>query len=172
LPESEVVQKTGFSLATLAVKEISQRPTQMEVKMALENNPGLLLSKKGSLFMTDILRQSAKQDMKLGRLAANPTNRANWPQVVDNFYNDPKNQLISPFTGKPMSVDDIKTLQQQPGQMQPPAPKQPPTFRTPAELKAAITARTVQPGDTVIVLNPDTGQYEPATVKGPTQQQQ
>jgi hypothetical protein len=69
LSESEVVQKTGFSLASLAVKEITSRPTQMEVKMALQNNPGLLLSKKGSLYMVDIMRQSARQDMKLARLA-------------------------------------------------------------------------------------------------------
>src|SRR5260370_26557867 len=37
----------------------------MEVKMALQNNPGLLLSKKGPLVMVDIMRQGARQDMKL-----------------------------------------------------------------------------------------------------------
>jgi hypothetical protein len=171
LPESEVVQKIGFSLASLAVKEITARPTQMEVKMALENNPGLLLSKKGSLFMTDIMRQSAKQDMKLARLANDPKNRANWPEVVDKFYNDPKNELISPFTGKPMSVEDVKTLQSQPGQQQPAAPAQPPMFHNAGELKTAISAGTVRSGDTVIVLNPATGQYEAATVKEQRRQQ-
>src|SRR5205085_92521 len=77
LQPAEMVQKLGFSLATQTVKEITNRPTQTEVRMALENNPGLLLSEKGSQFMIAVMRQTARHDADLAKLLQRPENRRN-----------------------------------------------------------------------------------------------
>jgi hypothetical protein len=109
VPEAEVAQKTGFGLATQAVKEITSRPTQMEVKMALQNNPGLLLSPKGSAMMIDVMKQAARQDVDLARLASKKENQANWPDVVDKYYAD--HPLLSPFDHKtPLGMKDVKAI--------------------------------------------------------------
>lgn len=113
--EAEVVQKMGFGFATQAVKEISQRPSQLEFVKGMENNPGLLLSPKGSLFMMDILRQGARQDAQLAKLAQRPENHGNWAEVVDRFYNDPKNALVSPFDRtRKLGMKDYEVLKSQP----------------------------------------------------------
>lgn len=118
--EAEVAQKIGFGLASAAVKEISSRPSQFEFMKGLENNPGLLLSTKGSLMMIDILRQSSRQDLVLSKLAQRPENHKNWAEVVDKFYNDPKNALVSPFDrSRKLGLKDMEILQAQPGATDP-----------------------------------------------------
>lgn len=107
--EAEVAQKTGFALASQAVKEITSRPTQREVTLALENNPGLLLSEKGSGFMIDVMKQAARQDAQLRKMAFRKENRANWAEVEDNFYKE--HPLMSPFDHKrPLGMQDIEAL--------------------------------------------------------------
>lgn len=108
LPEAEIVQKLGFSLATQTAKEITNRPTQLEIGQALSNNPGLLLSPQGSLFMIDVLRQTARHDIELAKLAQRRDNWANWQDVVDKFYKE--HPIKSPFTGKAIGLDDLKFL--------------------------------------------------------------
>lgn len=111
IPEAEVAQKMGFQLATQAVKEISNRPTQMEFQRALQNNPGLLLSQKGSHAMIDLLTQSGRQDVELAKLASRRENWKNWQEVQDKFYKD--NPLRSPFDPKrALGPEDLKILQQ------------------------------------------------------------
>ncbi len=151
VPESEVAQKTGLQLATLAVKEITNRPTQFEFKTAMENNPGLLLSPKGSGFMIDIMKQSARQQIDLAKLAQKKENWGDWQGVVDNYY--ATHPLISPLTGRPLGVKDVEELQKSAG-AQPSAPKSSApslSFSTPAALDAAIKAGKVKPGDVVSV---------------------
>lgn len=118
--EAEVIQKMGYGFATQAVKEISQRPSQLEFIKGMENNPGLLLSPKGSLMMMDILRQSARQDAQLAKLLSRPENHRNYQDVVDAFYNDPKNALVSPFDkSRKLGLKDLEVLKAQPQQATP-----------------------------------------------------
>jgi hypothetical protein len=115
LPESEVTQKVGFDLATKMVKAISSRPTQMEFGKALENVPGIYMSKPGREAMLSILSQDAQADRELGRLANkfNTKTDGSWQDVKDQYYET--HPLISPFTGKPFGEADIKMLATQPG---------------------------------------------------------
>lgn len=109
VPEAEVAQKIGFGFATQAVKEISNRPAQMEFLKGLENNPGLLLSPKGSFLMIDILRQSAKSDAQLARLAQNRANWDNWQDVMADYYE--KHPLMSPFEkGRQLGLKDLELI--------------------------------------------------------------
>lgn len=108
-PEAEVANKTGFSLATQAVKEISQRPSQMEFKLAMQNNPGLLLSPKGSFMMIDVLKQTARQDIELAKLAQRRENWDNWQDISDKYYQE--HPLKSPFDhSKNLGMDDLKAI--------------------------------------------------------------
>lgn len=162
--EAEIVQKTGFGLASLAVKEITNRPTQMEVKLALTNNPGLLLGPKGSLMMIDLMKQTARQDIALAKMAVT-TNPEKWAETVDKFYED--HPLISPFTKKPLGKDDIALLSDPAKNPVPAAPgaastaatapaaasAAPIPFASPQELEAAIKSGTVKDG--TVVTTPD-----------------
>jgi hypothetical protein len=108
-PEAEVAQKTGFSLATQAVKEISQRPSQMEFRLAMQNNPGLLLTPKGSFMMIDVLKQTARQDIELAKLAQRRENWDNWQDISDKYYKE--HPLKSPFDrSKNIGMDDLKAI--------------------------------------------------------------
>lgn len=107
--EAEVTQKIGFQLATQAVKEISQRPTQFEFSKALQNLPGLELSPTGSKFIIDVMGQSARHDIELSKLAQRRENWANWPEVQDKFYQS--HPIMSPFDRKrPLGEKDLSVL--------------------------------------------------------------
>lgn len=111
IAKAETVQKIGFSLATQAVKEISGRPTQLEFAKAMENNPGLLITKAGSFAMIGILRQTAQHDKELAKLAQNPKNHQNWQDVVDNFYKT--HPIKSPFDpSRPADERDVQIINQ------------------------------------------------------------
>lgn len=110
VPEAEVVSKIGFGFSTQAVKEISNRPSQMEFVKGLENNPGLLLSPRGSFMMIDVLRQGAKSDAAIARLARDPANRADWQGTLDKYYAE--HPIMSPFEkGRPLGDADLKILE-------------------------------------------------------------
>lgn len=108
VPEAEIAQKMGFGLATTAVKELTSRGTQMEFSRALQANPGLLMSPKGSMLMIDILKQTAHQDMDLAKMAQDKKNWGDWQGTVDKYYKD--HPIISPLTGKPVGEADAKEL--------------------------------------------------------------
>lgn len=105
--ESETVQKLNAQLASAAAKAMTARPSQLEFKAFMANNPGLVTSTKGSLILADVLRQLTKQDIELGRKATNKANWNNWADVEDKFYAKPENQIKSPFTGKPLKGDEV-----------------------------------------------------------------
>ncbi len=111
VPESEMVNKLGFELATQLTKAISNRPAQSEFLRALENVPGLSMSNAGAGFMIDVLRQKALHDADLGQMIADPDNRKNWSEVQKRFYES--HPLVSPYTGKPLGAADVATLQRQ-----------------------------------------------------------
>jgi hypothetical protein len=125
VPEAEVAQKTGFALASQAVKEITNRPTQREFQAAIQNNPGLLLSKKGSFLMIDVMKQAARQDVELTKKAMRRENWDNWPDVVDKFYQD--YPLKSPFDhSKNLGMDDLVAIGGAAPRRSPAAPALPP----------------------------------------------
>lgn len=111
VPESEVIQKVGFGLATSLTKAISNRPAQMEFMKALENVPGLFMSKQGRVAMTSILTQEAKAEQEIGKLAARHKDKPNspvWQEIKDRYYDE--HPLISPFTNKPFTPEDIQMV--------------------------------------------------------------
>ncbi len=103
LPMTEVISKMNAQLASASAKAMTGRPTQFEFSAWMKNNPGLLTSKEGTHALIDVLRQSANQDIDLGRLAQNKANWEKWGDVVDNYYKT--KPLISPFTKKPMAQE-------------------------------------------------------------------
>lgn len=150
VPESEMVNKLGFELATQLTKAISNRPAQSEFLRALENVPGLSMSNAGAGFMIDILKQKALHDAQLGQLIADPENRKNWSDVQKNFYES--HPLVSPYTGRPLGAADAATLQRQiaaegPQQPQPNAPE--PASDTIARARQAIA----NGGDRKAIIN-------------------
>jgi hypothetical protein len=109
LNATEVVSKVGFGLATQVVRSLTARPTQMEVGMALANNPGILLSQPGSKLMLDILMQQTRQEADLARLASNPKNWNNWAETQDNYYKT--HPILSPFDRKtPLGMKDFQRV--------------------------------------------------------------
>jgi hypothetical protein len=104
VPESETVQKLNAQLAAEAAKSMTARPSQLEFRAFMANNPGLLTSVKGSQYLISVLRQAKEQDIALGRQAMNAKNLDNWTDVEDKFY--AQHPIKSPFTGKPLSGDE------------------------------------------------------------------
>lgn len=156
---AEIATKTGLELAIQTAKQIGTRITQMEIQLALQNNPGVLLGPKGSLFMVDLGKQMARQDIALARLASKVKDPRDWPGMVEEFYE--KNPLKSPFTGKPLGKEDAAILTDPKQNPAPtdlaapsvtpaaPGPKEPIKFTTPEALRDAIKAGTVNAGDPV-----------------------
>ena len=103
LAESEVVSKMNAQLASASAKAMTGRPTQFEFSAWMKNNPGLLTSKEGTIALINVLRQSAQQDIALGKLAQNKANWDHWGDVTEKFYKE--HPLISPFTNKPLGVE-------------------------------------------------------------------
>ncbi len=70
IPQSEVINKLGFQLATQLTKDISARPGQQEFVRALQNVPGLQSSPEGIRALLDLQGQLAQQKVDLGQMAA------------------------------------------------------------------------------------------------------
>jgi hypothetical protein len=111
--ESEIVTKLNATLAAEAAKAMTARPSQLEFKTFVANNPGLLTSIQGTRYLIDVLRQARQQDIELGRIAMRNPDPRNWGDIEEKFYNDPKNQIKSPFTGKPLSGKEAAPSDQQ-----------------------------------------------------------
>jgi hypothetical protein len=97
VPESEVIMKLNAQLASQAAKAMTARPSQLEFRAFMQNNPGLMTSVEGTKILISVLRQAGEQDIKLSRLAMNQNNLANWTQVEDAFYSDPRNMIVGPW---------------------------------------------------------------------------
>jgi hypothetical protein len=96
---AEGIQKLGGQLASLAAREITNRPALAEFKTMVLSNPGIYNSVAGRAMLIDLIRQSAQQDVKLSDMATNADARQ-WPQLRQQFYNDPKNSLTLHYAGK------------------------------------------------------------------------
>jgi hypothetical protein len=110
VPEAELMNNIGFTLATQASRAISSRPTQFEFAQALATKPGLALSKPGMQATLGIMEQNAHDDQALAVLANDPANRQNWTATVQKYYAE--HPIMSPFEpGKPLGQADIDKLE-------------------------------------------------------------
>jgi hypothetical protein len=100
LPEAEVITKLNARLAAEAAKQMTARPSQLEFKTFMANNPGLLTSPTGTKILINVMRQMTQQDIGLGQKAMTATPNT-WGDTEDKFYQD--NPIKSPFTGKPLA---------------------------------------------------------------------
>ena len=98
--EADTIQKMNARLAAAAAKSMTARPSQLEFKTFVANNPGIMNSKEGTIALINILKQTAQHDIELGRLA-NRTNPNDWPDTEDRYYDE--HPLRSPFTSKPLT---------------------------------------------------------------------
>jgi hypothetical protein len=96
---AEGVSKLGGQLAALAAREITNRPALAEFKTMVLSNPSIYNSVAGRAMLIDLIRQSAGQDVKLADLATNADSR-HWPQIRNQFFNNPENSLTIHYKGK------------------------------------------------------------------------
>ena len=103
VPETEAVVKLNAQLASAAAKAMTARPSQLEFRAFMANNPGIANSPQGSYALINLLRQAKEQELALSREAMRlkPGNIDQWTDIEDRFYE--KHPLISPFTGKPLT---------------------------------------------------------------------
>lgn len=150
VPQAELMNNVGFTLASEAARGISSRPTQFEFGQALATKPGLALSKPGMQATLNIMEQNAHDDQALAQLATVPANRQNWAQTRDKYYAD--HPIMSPFDpSKPLGKADIDKLEQA-------APNAAATGAPTAPAASAKPATVTQNGHTYS-LQPD-GSYK------------
>jgi hypothetical protein len=68
LQATEIVKKLNAQLASAELPAFAQRGTQFDLKVFMDNNPGLKTSPQGTLFLTNILKQYHRQQLGLGEL--------------------------------------------------------------------------------------------------------
>ena len=102
--EAETVDKLNAQLAAAAAKAMTARPSQLEFKAFMQNNPGLLTSKEGSVGLIDLMRQAKRQELDLGQLADrfDPRQGKSWSEIESKYYRD--RPIISPFTHMPVDA--------------------------------------------------------------------
>jgi hypothetical protein len=102
--EAETVEKLNAQLAAAAAKAMTARPSQLEFKAFMANNPGLLTSREGSKVLISLMRQAKQQELELGRMAERfqPGAGQNWSDIEDRYYRT--HHIISPFTNKPIDA--------------------------------------------------------------------
>lgn len=92
--DATAVTKLNAQLAAEAAKAMTARPSQLEFRAFMANNPGLTTGVDGALFLSEVIKRTKAQDIKLSSLAAK-TSPDQWPSVEEKFYSDPKNQLFT-----------------------------------------------------------------------------
>jgi hypothetical protein len=146
LNASQIIQKINMGLATKMVKELTSRGTQMEIMLAMKNNPGVMMSDKGSLYMIDLLHQMQEQNQQLGILASQKgyDNPREWNAMQRAYYDS--HPLISPFTGKPLNSQTALNadIAQLPAASTPTANQGPPGFNVPP---VAVPPEVKSPND-------------------------
>ncbi len=103
LPESEIITHANQGLAGALAKSLSSRgATNNEFNQMMAANPGVMMSNAGARYMLNLMEQQEAQSQKLG-LAGQNVSPENYAQFKQGFYQDPGNQLVSPFSGKPLA---------------------------------------------------------------------
>jgi hypothetical protein len=99
---AEMIKKMNAHLASAAIPAFTARGTQFDLKTFMDNSPGLNNSIKGTLFLTSVMKQVARQNLELGKLASDPANYASWSDVQQKYYD--AHPLINPLTGTALGV--------------------------------------------------------------------
>lgn len=89
MKEAEVIQKMNAFMSAHAAKELTNRPTQFDFSTFLRNNPGITMSPDGRRMVTDILKQTTRQDIDIARMASKTKtaeDTANWQDKLDAYY--------------------------------------------------------------------------------------
>ena len=127
LAEADSISKMNALLAAAAAKSMTARPSQLEFKTFVANNPGIMNSKEGTIALINILKQTTRHDIELGQVAGQ-SSPDDWAAREQRYYDE--NPLQSPFTGKPLTP-----------------PRAPNTLRTGADLMQWGTRMGLAPGD-------------------------
>lgn len=100
-----VNKKINFGLAAEMAKQLTSRPTQMEILLGVANNPGLQMNNRGSLYMISLMSQMEIQKQELGAMAENlsPQQIHEWPKIKRAYYK--AHPLVSPENGTPLYGD-------------------------------------------------------------------
>jgi hypothetical protein len=92
--DAEAITKLNSRLASAAAKGLTQRPSQLEFRTFVANNPGISNSPQGSLFLIEVLRRQQEQNIRLGEEATNSTPEG-WPARERAYHADPQNHMFS-----------------------------------------------------------------------------
>jgi hypothetical protein len=96
----EVYKKMNIELAREISKAMSARgATNFDFAANMENLPGnLMMSERGTLAMTDILKQMKRQELGLGKLAQGTTDFDSYLTNRQGWLDQKENQIINPLT--------------------------------------------------------------------------
>lgn len=100
--QSETIDKLNAQLAAAAAKAMTARPSQLEFRAFMSNNPGLLTSRETSRNLLDIMRQGKQQELELGQIASKLRPGEDYADAEDRYYRS--HPIISPFTHKPIDA--------------------------------------------------------------------
>jgi hypothetical protein len=85
ISDAETVVKLNAQLAAQAAKAMTARPSQLEFRAFMANNPGLATTPQGTLFLIEVLRREQRQAIELSREAAR-SRPEDWPEREDAYY--------------------------------------------------------------------------------------
>ena len=100
--EAETIDKLNAQLAAAAAKALTQRPSQLEFRAFMQQNPGLLTSRETSKNLLDLMRQGKQQELDLGQIAARLKPGESYEDAEDKYFRT--HPIISPFTHKPVDA--------------------------------------------------------------------
>lgn len=100
---AEAVSKLNSALASLAAREITNRPALAEFSNMIRSNPGLANSPAGRQLLIDVLRQGAQQDTALSQMAAKVKDPTTWADVREAYLK--KNPIRITYGGKTYTAD-------------------------------------------------------------------
>lgn len=106
----ESIDKLNGFLASVAAKELTNRPTQFDFKTFLERNPGIEISPEGRQALIDGLRDVYRQDVQLSKLASKVKDPSDWPEIRDKYMAE--NPIKMTYQGKEItSAEPLPGLQ-------------------------------------------------------------
>jgi hypothetical protein len=100
--QAETIDKLNAQLAAAAAKAMTARPSQLEFRAFMSNNPGLLTSRETSRNLLDIMRQGKQQELELGQIAGKLRPGQDYADAEEKYYRS--HPIISPFTHKPIDA--------------------------------------------------------------------
>lgn len=110
---AELMNKMNANLASAATAALTARGTQFDFKTFMESSPGLKNSIKGTVFLSNVLKQVHQQALDLNQKAQDPANWENWAQVQADYYKN--HPIVNPLTGHELRTTDSAVKESQGG---------------------------------------------------------